>query len=188
LYYEYSGDPLGLGELSEAAEAVWGHLSANWKSCLIPSIHFFPVKLRRITPSEDIEVTSVGASQAGNYDVSSPSADNLPEDDCVVIQRRTFLRGRENRGRIFISFVPETAAKDSTLTPVGLSTYKALATKLSDSITIPDVGTLDPATPNGKLGVLVLTKQCRVVSEIMSRRDRRNPKRPVAFAAPRDNG
>jgi hypothetical protein len=185
LYYTHEGDSIDFAMLGQIADGLWNHIGASWRGVLQPGIYFFPISCRYLTSGEDIEATSSFSATEGQLSAVSGSNDFLPEDDNVVIQRRTFKRGRNMRGRIFIPFVPEDLAVNSTLNSLGLTKYKELAGKLSDVITISQAGTITPGTPNGKQGLLETVGQCRVVSEIMSRRDRRFPRRPVAFPAPR---
>jgi hypothetical protein len=186
LYYKLLGDVPENETLKFYADSIHTHWAATWRALLPAEIYLFPTTLRWRTGVEDLEQNSTENAAAGTHSVLDDAGELMPEGNQVVIQRRTGKAGRNKRGRVFIPWVLEKLANDSTLNAEGLLKYKALATKLSNTVTVPDRGEMIPATPDGKTGVLEQVMECRLVSEIMSRRDRRTPKRPVYFSAVRE--
>jgi hypothetical protein len=165
------------------ADFMWAYHNSNLRSVLPTNVFLYPMECRYLGNGADIEAVSTENAGAGTLTgIDPPIAPLMPEQNQVVIQRRTGMAGHANRGRIFLPYVAEKLANDSTLNADGIAKYKAIAVKFSDTITVDGVAEMIPQTPNGKTGQLVQVTQCRVVSEVCSRRDRRNPKRPVYFA------
>jgi len=104
----------------------------------------------------------------------------MGEEVAVVLQRRTSKPGRSKRGRIFLPFVPVSYSSASTLTTTAITKYSAVGTAMEQDVVYDGVS-YTPATPNFKDNVLENVTQVRLVGEIMSRRDRRFPKRPAIF-------
>jgi hypothetical protein len=184
LYYrtEVGGVP-SIEDMATVGDAIHQTFAANWRSTIPPEITLFPTGVRYYGVNSDVEGQSTEAAAVGGALSANDTQDVMPEQNVVVIQRRTGMRGRNFRGRIFLPFVMERWAVDSTLTPQAMAVFKALATKLSNRVAVPGYGDLFPCTPDFKTQTLPAITECRVVSEVLSRRDRRDPKRPVVFAA-----
>jgi hypothetical protein len=120
-----------------------------------------------------------GASTDGP-DVGLVESDFMGEEIAVVLQRRTNFRGRNMRGRIFIPFVPKDYVLQSTLTTEAINNYTSLCDVLKTSTTY-DAKTYEPRHVDRKTQTTPAITSWRLVGEIMSRRDRRFPKRPVVY-------
>jgi hypothetical protein len=107
-------------------------------------------------------------------------SDFMGEEISVVLQRRTNFRGRNMRGRIFLPFVPKDYALQSTLTTEAINNYGALCSLLMTDTTY-DAKTYEPRHVDRKTETTPQITGWRLVGEIMSRRDRRFPKRPVVY-------
>ena len=126
-----------------------------------------------------------GATQLEAYSSSAATNDgtvedeSLPEEDCVVIRKRTGLSGRSHRGRVFVPGVPETFQKESRLTNAAILLYNALAYKFKalwtfDSTLTGLVGT--PKHAAFHAGTLDTITETGVVVDVLNRRDRRDPR------------
>jgi hypothetical protein len=165
------------------ADFMWAHHHATLRSVLPNHVTLYPFECRFLGGGKDIEAVSQENAGLGTLNGSDAAIEPLmPEQNQVVIQRRTGMSGHANRGRVFLPYIAEKLADDSTLNSVGIAKFKAIAVKFSDAVTVAGLEQFLPQTRNGKTGQLVPVIQCRLVSEICSRRDRRNPKRPVYFA------
>ena len=190
LYYKPTDLVITQQNIVAVADFILAKLGTACRAVIPPYIKFNPIVVRTHGDGTDLEDTSSEASGAGTYTILQSELglgenDVLPEGNQVVIQRRTGLAGRSKRGRVFIPYVPETFCDNSTLNAVGLPKYKTLAQKIAQSIEAGDNGeTLDACTPDFKNQVMVHVTHARVVSEVLYRKDRREPKRPVYFKAP----
>lgn len=115
----------------------------------------------------------------------SATGDVLPEQNCVVIQRRTGQPGRNKRGRVFVPFVPELYSNGSTLNTTGVGAYQAIAGMVASNVTAgPDDSVFIPVTKNYKTATLENVVQGRFLTEIGTRDDRKFVRRgrPVVGA------
>lgn len=143
--------------------------------CIEPTTSFDGVDLTYKSSDLDLQ----GASSAGPQSGTAAAGDILPEEDAVVLQRRTGQPGRNSRGRIFLPFIPEAFALDSKLTAAAITKYQAVAAALMVPVASgPEGGViLQPRHYNKKAGVFQPIVAWRVVDNTCSRRDRRAPKR-----------
>lgn len=126
-----------------------------------------------LTPTQEFESAPSGLF-GGFMPIGNIDADPMPTESVAEIQRRTGLPGRNNRGRIFISGIPELGTLKGTLTP-GEALATALigfAAALSGTVT---VGTfiLHPAHWDRKTNTMRAVTTFRAMSVLLSRRDRR---------------
>lgn len=126
-----------------------------------------------------------GSTNFEAYSDNTPAAgtvatnQSLPEEDCVVIRKRTGLADRTHRGRIFVPLVPETLQEESRLTDAGITAYNALAYKFKQVWSFDEslagmVGT--PKHAAWKAGTLDTIVETGVVVDVLNRRDRRDPR------------
>lgn len=190
LYYRAAGGGEAYWDqtnIKTIADAIYAKIDGPLRAVIPAYVFLNPITVRSQGGAIDVEDQSSEDSAPGLYVTSIPELDEtdvMPEGNQVVIQRRTGLRGRSKRGRVFLPFVPEELADNSTLNAVGLDRYKAVAGVFSSNITVPEYGDLEAVTLDYKNQLCLHVTQCRVVSEVLYRRDRRAPKRPVYFAAP----
>lgn len=125
-----------------------------------------------------------GATDLEAYSSSSQNAlgtvvsETLPEEDCVVIRKRTGKSGRTHRGRIFVPLVPEDFQVEGRLTDDGKTAYNALAYKFKTVWTF--TGTIAAMTGTPKhaafsAGTLDTITETGIVVDVLNRRDRRDP-------------
>jgi hypothetical protein len=175
LYYTaLSGGPVA-ANATAIADVFFAKFDGLFAAVLSDDVFFLNVKVVWQGTLDQFEGFSTDNSTAGTADQPY-----MGEEIAVVIQRRTNIRGRNKRGRIFVPFVPVSFCVRSTLTTAALTKYKAIADAMETN-TVSGSVTFVPGTPDFKGSVIEDVKQCRVVTEIMSRRDRRNPKRPAVF-------
>lgn len=128
------------------------------------------VTLRWVSGGSEVEGDNSNGVVAGTV-----SGDVLPEEDVIVIQRRTGFVGRNKRGRIFFPFVPEAFQADGALNSTGLTAAAGLAAMVKSNV-VSGATTYNPQTPNWKDGGLLAVTQAGYVTTTCSRRDRRSPK------------
>jgi len=188
LFYFYNDATPDLENITQYADFILAKVKASLRAVIPVYVTLQPLTVRTRGGGLDIEDTSTEAGVTGLFLdgdlVEDEETDVLPEGDQIVIQRRTGQAGRSKRGRVFLPFVPEGLVDNSTLNSQGLPLYKTIATKFSQPIDCGALGILTPMTKDYKNSELLPISHCRVVSEVCTRRDRRAPKRPVAFRAP----
>lgn len=135
-------------------------------------------KVKIIGGVTELEVGSAGAGVR----MGTVADDVLPEDDAVVIQRRSGLSGRSKRGRIFVPFIPKTFVEGSHLVPDGYEAFQSVATAFFSDRVIGAI-TYKPILLDRKNELLVDITAANVVLEICNRRDRYNPKKKATIAA-----
>jgi hypothetical protein len=177
LYYtQESGDPIdasNIEQLADAFSAVW---TARAEVLVNPDCRYLGVKVRYLTPTIDLEAYSTEDPQIG----TAVSDDVEPEEVAVVIQRRTSKPGRNKRGRVFIPLVPSDYLEGSAIVASASVFYNQFAAEMKDTqVFSTPPGTWVACTPDWKNSLLEPVTQCRVDSEVKSRRDRREPKRSL---------
>lgn len=107
--------------------------------------------------------------------------DTLPTEDNIVLRRRTGQSGRNKRGRIFITGIPELFTADAeALSNGAIALYKAIGNKMDQNLVVGAIGiTLAPRQPDFKGGTLQPVTQTQLVVTTRSRRDRRMVKRAI---------
>lgn len=178
LYYiKTAGTDPTQAQLNTFANTIFTTLAVSLLPVIAGAAQFRQVRMLIAGGSAEMEAYSnVGAADG------SGSGDMMPEENAVVIQRRTGLPGRSKRGRVYIPYVSEEAAIDSTLDAPYITLYKSLATALKTPLVSGGI-TLSPRTPSFKDSTLYPVVETRVLSEICSRRQRRFPKRPLPLAS-----
>lgn len=177
LYYKPTiSEPNNDTDMNALADIFFAAFDNLLAAVLADTCFFLNVRVRFLDNTSDLEGFSTDNSEAGAADGTFHG-----EEIAVVIQRRSNSPGRNKRGRIFLPFVPQTFVNESSLSGPAVTAYKAVATAMEAERTY-DGTTYVPCTPNFKDGFLEEVKQCRLVGEIMSRRDRRFPKRPAVYS------
>lgn len=175
LYYASPGTTPDPDDIGTYASDVAAKVEGAILPLLEPTTTFDGVDLFYKASDLDLQ----GASSAGPQNGTAAAGDILPEEDAVVIQRRTGQPGRNSRGRIFLPFIPEVFALDSKLTAAAITKYQTLCTSLMEPVASgPEGGViLQPRHYNKKASVFQPIIAWRVVDNTCSRRDRRAPKR-----------
>lgn len=168
-----AGSTMTQAALQTFANTLFTTLTVSLEPVLAGQAEFRQIYMKLAGGSDELEAYSTNSPIAGGA-----AGDMFPEEVAVVIQRRTGKPGRNKRGRIFLPFVPEEFAVDSTLTATAVGLYKTLATALKTPFVSGGI-TLSPLTPDFKNSILEPVIQTRVLSEVMSRRQRRFPKKPL---------
>lgn len=178
-----SGEP-DFENMPMIADAVHAHFSGAIQGIINVGTEFLGVDVIYATTDVRWEASSTEGAVAGEV-----VGDPLPEEDAVVVQRRTGLPGRGKSGRVFLPFVPETFATDSALTAGALVEYKAFALKMSEFVAAVEGGfpALSPVQPIFKTSTFLPVISCRVLDNTCSRRDRRDPKRARAVGTANGN-
>lgn len=160
-------------EFATQIAAIHGSFFSN---CLIEDCWYRGVHLRYMNGATQLE----SYSESGQDVTGTADGDDvLPEEDCVVIRKRTGKAGRSHRGRIFMPLVPENFADDSRLTIDGQGVYKSLAYKFKEVHTLTDslsAAIITPVHASFKTGELDTIVETGIVLDVLNRRDRRDPK------------
>lgn len=180
LNYQYLPGSVTQTRVQSVADQAWLFLRDSFLRVMTDAVKLEPFVVRLIGGGTDLEATSAYESASGlNDPLVVGSGDLFPEAVAVIIQRRTGLAGRQNRGRIFLPFIPEDAFLDSAVTVNASIMYRRLAFKMSQGFEVTGLaGVLFPVHLNRKEGAVPVLTECRVVSETSTRRDRREPKKP----------
>lgn len=182
--YVLSGSPsIALSNVNVVATQLQSGFSAEFIAVLAPTNFYVGTHVIYYGGSTSFEGFSTGAPVDGDLGDS----ETLPEEDCVVIRKRTGLAGRTHRGRMFMPLVPEELQNDGRLTTDGIAAYNALAQKFKqvwnfDSTLTGLVGT--PKHASWKDGTLDTIQETGVVVDVLNRRDRRDPKTLIYQASP----
>jgi hypothetical protein len=186
LYYLHgSGGQPEAADMNQVADFIQTTHAQKFAEIMAYPVRVLPCNVYWRDGLNSFDGISTDGPVDGGVGTQALPLDALPEQDALIIQRRTNLAGRSKRGRIFVPFVPESFFADSTITATALPIVKTLATSLVKVLTNTPFGyDLTPCQPSWKTGTMHQVTGCRIVSEVGSRKDRRNPKRPVAHAAP----
>lgn len=176
LYYDVTaGGAPDSATMNTLADTFLNKFDTALVQCIPGTCQLVNVRVLWEGNADQFEGFSTDGAQDGTV-----SSEFFGEEIAVVIQRRTNLRGRNFRGRIFLPFVPLTFVSESTLTATAITKYTAFGALMETNTTYGGV-TYRPCTPNFKDSSMTPMVQTRLVGEIMSRRDRRFPKRPTVF-------
>lgn len=126
--------------------------------------------LKWVTGGNEVEGNNNNGAIGG-----SVGGDCLPEEDVIVIQRRTGKVGRSKRGRIFFPFISEDFVEDGELNAAGKTAAAALAAMVKSNVTAQGA-VFNPKTLDHKNNVLETVVQAGYITATCSRRDRRFPK------------
>lgn len=182
--YALSGSPgPSLSNINEVATQLADGFATEIAACLPTDCNFAGTQVIYYGGSTSFEGFSTGVPVPGAFE----NGECLPEEDCVVIRKRTGKPGRTHRGRMFIPLVPEEAQDEGRLTSIGITTYEALAQKFKNVWTFS--GTLSGMTGTPKhaawsAGTLDTIVETGIVVDVLNRRDRRDPRRLIYQASP----
>lgn len=176
--YTISGGSITVGNVNEVALQLYDGWTAVICSVLSTRDKFAAVNVKWFGGSTQLDGVSDHAPTVGLVEDS----DTLPEEDCVVIRKRTGLQGRTHRGRVFVPLVPEVFQNDGRLTDDAIGFYEALANKFKDVWTFS--GTIAGLTGTPKhaafhAGTLDTIQEVGVVVDVLNRRDRRDPRQLI---------
>lgn len=182
--YALSGSPApALSNINEIATQLATGFATEIAAVLPTDCSFGGTQVIYYGGSTSFEGFSVGEPVPG----SGENGESLPEEDCVVIRKRTGKPGRTHRGRMFIPLVPEEFQDESRLNATGIIAYEALAHKFKNVWTFS--GTLSGMTGTPKhaawaAGTLDTIVETGIVVDVLNRRDRRDPRRLIYQASP----
>ncbi len=182
--YTLSGSPvISLANVNLVATQLADGFATDFCNCLTSAETFVGTHVSWYSSTTMFEGFSSSAAVPGVVATNQ----SLPEEDCVVIRKRTGLAGRTHRGRIFVPLVPETLQDDGRLTPAGITAYLGLAYKFKTQWTFDGdllgmIGT--PKHAAWQAGTLDTIHETGLVVDVLNRRDRRNPKTMIYQASP----
>lgn len=179
LYYLLSAGAIASGDMQGIADFFQAEIAPKWRAVLAERWFLSPVQCIWRDGTTLYDVTATAGTLAGLVEDS----ETLPESSAVVIRRRCNMGGRSNRGRVFIGCVPEVFQEASRLTSAAQEAYQDIGIFMKTQQEMPGDQVLVPHTPNSKDGVFRLVTGTQVVIDVLSRRDRRNPKAYLVVAA-----
>lgn len=171
LYWIPDTPPTATTDMVALANAVFNHYSDQYSALLHNTSRFAAVHVRYNAPTADIDGWSTHAPVVGGEDVGDAMGDEIVYE----IQRRTGMTGRQNRGRIFISGVPEEANIDGILDSTFRARLIALAAIIGPDQSFAPIGLCHARHWDRKDNVLRGVSQARAMGGFASRRDRRWP-------------
>jgi len=112
--------------------------------------------------------------------LEDPGSRALPDQDALVIQRRTGQPGRASRGRIFIPGIWEDFNDDGQLADDAIITAEGIAAEMGTDQIFAGI-THHARHWNRAANLFMVVTQCRAMKNLGSRRDRqpRGPNLPV---------
>lgn len=156
---------------------------------LLPDSHYFQrVECRWYGAGDSaFFANSTSAASQGSIDApdnndslsdgaGSLSEDIMPDDTCLIIQKKTGLKGRANQGRIFFGGLAENVNYAGEVSSPFEANAKALAAKLNTDINVAGSGyttVLHGRHWNRKVNQMKAITKVYVVKGIGSRMDRR---------------
>lgn len=175
LYFDCTAGTPSVTSISGIAIAMSEKYLPLWTACLTGGWEVFGIRARFIGSGIDVEHTVSPVDGEGTVTSTEP----LPETDAVVVRRKTGLQGRDKRGRIFITGVPETFQSEGRLSAAGDSAYAALAEGIDDTVTTPTGIEFEPRCVSFLTETLFPVTHSEIVLDLLSRKDRRHPKKPT---------
>jgi hypothetical protein len=124
-------------------------------------------------------LTTVIPNSGADATGSSGQADTLPDEACLIIQKRTGLTGRSNYGRWFIPGLGEAIQNAGEIDVEYRGLIKVTADSLSTDVVVSTgFSTVMHARHyNRKTNALIPITKCYAIQTLGSRRDRRRPLR-----------
>lgn len=168
LYYELSAaGPADKQVFVDAiAAAVRTAFLSDWEEIICATSRIYGVAT---------QLNVGGVVYTGSTNVASSAglveADELPNADAVVIQKRTAQPGKEGRGRWYVGGVPETFTDTSWLNVTGMSEYNSFAEHLNETLTVSGV-TLSPRHYSKKLDTMYPIVTCKTAVRLGTMRRR----------------
>lgn len=174
--YTLAGGAPTISTIKKFADQLHDGFRTEFMGVLTAGEYFQETRVTYYGGSSQLDAIGSGALGPGNGGRSVPC---LPEEDAVVIRKKTGLAGRTHRGRIFMPLVPAEFQIDGRLTDDGMSAYQDLAYKFKQVWTFSGDIAAVTGTPKHaawSAGTLDTIVETGVVADVLNRRDRRDPK------------
>ena len=188
LYWASDTAPENETHLTVIADAIKTAFT-NPLIALMPDTHFFQRVECRWYGAGDSAFFANSTSVAAEGEIDAPDENNavadgagslsediMPDDTCLVIQKKTGLKGRANQGRLFIGGISETIQYAGEVSAAYATQAKTLAAKVNTDITVSGSGfttVLHARHWNRKANQMKPITKVYVVKAIGSRMDRR---------------
>lgn len=189
-YWDASVGPTGLTQLEAICDRVLAVIGTNYITLLSAQCQIMRFEGRFYgAGSTEFEANSTSAPldgarvavipNSGTDAIESTLADTLPDEVCLIVQKRTGNIGRSKRGRWFFTGLSEQIQNAGEVDAAVRASVKVFADTLSNDITVSSgFSTVLHARHYDKLNhaLLPITK-CYAIRTMGTRRDRRRPLR-----------
>lgn len=164
-YWQAASTQISQANALAAAEAYHTQFAEVVSLLLATSVKVASTRVRVFLSGSLIE-----AEHAEEIPGAGGTAEALPRQDCIVIQRRTASFGRSYQGRIFLSGIAEAVQTNGEISNASRADAKEVATFLGADRTfnVP----FHARHWNRKMNTFVPISACYAVIELKSRRDR----------------
>jgi len=183
LFYYTDTDGLlpDIGSMPASAEFFYDTLGPPIAACMVPGTGVLQAICTFNSGSLQLDAVSTGTALPG----TQTAGDILPEEDAIVLQKRTGLQGRNKRGRWFLPYVPEDFQENGELNATAFTALGPLAEVLrADQVDPIGPTTWNPVLADSKTGVWEDIRDVRIVRQVCNKRGRRDPKRLTVTAMP----
>lgn len=186
-YFTSDNAPTGLTDLEHICNRVMAVYSPLLKVMQTTQVKQLRVEGRWYGPgTTGWEANSTSAAVAGTLPAVTPNSetdaedsmmDTLPDEVCLIIQKRTGNTGRSKYGRWFFTGLSEKVQNAGQVDQEMIANAKTLAASLSDDITVSTgfATVLHARHWDKKNNVMLPITKCYVVRAIGTRKDRRRP-------------
>lgn len=122
--------------IPDLVQAFGAYLQGVWLACMSNQLSIETLKIKRVGPT-------VGGSFVFPIDEAGLVVeDGVPPNANVIISFQSLALGKHQRGRVYLSGVPDTFHQDGTINPAGFTVYQTLAqglvTVVNDGAATPD--------------------------------------------------
>lgn len=189
-YWEVSAPPTTLTHLEAICDRLMGTVAVNFKAIMTTQVFITRFEGRWYgTGTTTFEANSTVASAQGTFTAVQPNSgsdsttsnvsDTLPDEACLIIQKRTGTIGRAAMGRWFVPGLSEQMQNAGEVDIEFRTLAKTLADTCSSSVTVSTGFStiLNPRHYNRKTNALMVITKCYALRTIGTRRDRRKPLR-----------
>lgn len=189
LYYETDAPPIHQHDIHGIAAAIHNHIVTQWVAVLGSVCIFLGVEAYYHGAGDVLWQSPSGVEpSAGDYTASDSDA-LLPDEVALIIRKLTGRAGREDRGRLFISGIGETANSEGVVSTTMITNMIQLANRIPMNIdvTVPADGEyagfstqLHARHWNRKDNALRPIVAATTTQVVVSQARRRRPLQPVA--------
>lgn len=176
-YLEPVGTGIGQPQLDSACAAFSAAMGALYIAYLTDSCTYVGSRFSFYNGTAELESFSSSGAGAGSI-----TGDTMPGETAIEIQRRTGLRGRQNRGRVYLAGFGEEYGNDGVVDPTSDTgvAVKAIATYTGADKTFGSIA-IHWRHYNRKDSLMVPVQVMRAMDVLVQQRKRRKPLVPTPY-------